>query len=53
MNLFYPYASQNGLNLHEPWNDACFIDYVSNMPDPHKARSETGYVFTNGNAAIS
>jgi len=53
MNLFYPYASQNGLNPHEPWNDACLIDYVSNMSDPLKARSQTIYVFTNGNTAIS
>jgi len=52
MNLFYPYASQNGLNLHVPWNDACLIDYVSNMFDLHKARSQTCYVFTNGNTAI-
>ena len=46
MCLFYPYASQNGLNPRELWNDACLIDYadVGYIFDPHKARSQTGYV---------
>jgi len=55
MCLFYPYVSQNGLNPRELWNDACLIDYadVGYMFDPHKARSQTGYVFTIENTTIS
>ena len=34
MSLFYPYASQNSLNLHVPRNDAYLIGYA-----------DTGYMF--------
>ena len=55
MGLFYPYASKNGPNPLGPQNDARLVgyadaDYLSN---PHKARSQSGYVFTIGNTTIS
>jgi len=28
MILFYPYTSKNGLNPHEPRNDACLVGYL-------------------------
>ena len=54
IGFFYPYASQNGLNPHEPQNDAYLIGYadVGCMSDPHKAHSQTDYVFTIGNTMI-
>lgn len=45
LGLFYPYDS-NGFNL-EGFADSGFLS------DPHKGRSQTGYVFLNNNAAIS
>lgn len=45
LGLFYPYNS-NGLNL-EGYADSGFLS------DPHRGRSQTGYIFLNNNAAIS
>ncbi|PRQ59184.1 putative RNA-directed DNA polymerase [Rosa chinensis] len=55
MGLFYPYASRNGSNPLDPQNDARLVGYADAgyLSDPHKARSQTGYVFTIGNTAIS
>ena len=54
MSLFYPFVSQNGLNLHEPQIVTCLVGYVDAgyMSDPHKARSQTGYGFTIKNMVI-
>ena len=55
MGLFYPFASRNGSNPLDPQNDACLVGYadIEYLSDPHKACSQTGYVFTIGNTAIS
>ena len=55
MSLFYSYAFQNGLNPNKPLNDACLVAYADAgcMSDPHKARSQTNYVFAIGNMDIS
>jgi len=46
VDLFYPCASQNGLNSHEPCDDACLVAYtdIGYISDPPKACSQTGYV---------
>jgi ribonuclease HI len=46
MGLFYPYASLK---------DAMLVGYADAgyLSDPHKARSQSGYVFTIGNTAVS
>ena len=46
MGLFYPYASTI---------DARFVGYADAgfRSDPHKSPSQTGYVFTIGNNAVS
>ncbi|XP_021809139.1 uncharacterized protein LOC110752729 [Prunus avium] len=46
MGLFYSYEPSNGPNL---------VGYADSgyLSDPHKGRSQTGYVFTCGNTAIS
>ena len=44
MGLFYHKGSKQGMIGYA---DACYLS------DPHKARSQTGYVFTCGGAAIS
>ncbi|GJY64443.1 hypothetical protein Tco_0465903 [Tanacetum coccineum] len=44
LGLFYPNDSKEGL---VGYVDACYLS------DPHKARSQTGYVFLNGSTAIS
>jgi hypothetical protein len=44
MRLFYPKGSNSQL---VGYADAGFL------PDPHKGRSQTGYLFTCGSAAIS
>ena len=55
MVLFYLYAYQNSLNLHEHWNDTCLVGYADAdyMSDPHKTCSQTNYVFTIENTTIS
>lgn len=55
MGLFYPYASKNGTSHIDPRNGARLVGYADAgyLSDPHKARSQSGYVFTIGNTAIS
>ena len=55
MGLFYPYASQNGLNSHKPQNDACLLSFAdaAYMSDTHKVHFQTGYVFTIENTMTS
>jgi len=55
MGVFYPYASQDGLNLYEPQSDAYLVGYADGcyISDPHRTCSQIGYVFTMGNTIIS
>ena len=55
MGLFYPYASQNNVNSHEPQNDVFLAGYVDvcYISDPYKACSQTGYFFTTRKMMIS
>ena len=55
MGLFYPYASPDGSSPLDHRSDACLVRYADAgyLSDPHKARSQMGFVFTIGNTAIS
>ncbi|KAM2216226.1 hypothetical protein ACFXTI_022740 [Malus domestica] len=53
--LFYPYGSSSDVALPLSRVNSCIVgyanaEYLSNL---HKARSQTGYVFTIGGTAIS
>ncbi|KAJ9544185.1 LOW QUALITY PROTEIN: hypothetical protein OSB04_023892 [Centaurea solstitialis] len=64
MGLFYPYREKNGVTIPisneniTPYNETPnnilvgFVD-AGYLSDPHKCRSQTGYVFTIGNTTIS
>jgi hypothetical protein len=64
MGLFFPYKEKNGATI--PINNENVTPYIETpnnilvgfadagyLSDPHKCRSQTGYVFTIGNTAIS
>ena len=55
MGLFYPYASSSGSSPIDTRNNATLVGYADAgyLSDPHKGRSQSGYVFTIGNTAIS
>ena len=55
MGLFYPYASSSGSSPIDARNNATLVGYADAgyLSDPHKGRSQSGYVFTIGNTAIS
>lgn len=55
MGLFYPYASSSGSTPLGTRNNATLVGYADAgyLSDPHKGRSQSGYVFTIGNTAIS
>ena len=55
MGLFYPYASSSGSTPLGTRNNATLFSYadVGYLSDPHKGRSQSGYVFTIENAVIS
>ena len=55
LGLFYPYESSNGAVPYAPQVDSCLVGYADAgyLSDPHKARSQMGYVFTVGGTAIS
>ena len=47
LGLFYPYESLNGATSYAPRVDSRLVSYADAgyLYDPHKARSQTGYVF--------
>ena len=55
MGLFYPYASSSGSTSLGTRNNATLLGYADAgyLSDPHKGRSQSGYVFTIENATIS
>ena len=55
LGLFYPYESSNEATSCAPRVDSRLVGYADAgyLSDPHKARSQTGYVFTVGGTAIS
>jgi hypothetical protein len=55
MGLFYPYASSSESTPLGTRNNATLVGYADAgyLSDPHKGRSQSGYVFTIGNTAIS
>mgnify|MGYP001093116649 FL=1 len=54
MGLFYPFVSSGSSSI-DPRNNATLVGYADAgfLSDPHKGRSQSGYVFTIGNTAIS
>ncbi|KAL4564637.1 hypothetical protein LXL04_028704 [Taraxacum kok-saghyz] len=56
MGLFYPYASSSESSPNDARDNATFVSYADAgyyLLDPHKGRSQSGYVFTIGNTVIS
>ena len=55
MGLFYPYASSSGSTPLDTRNNATLVGSADAgyLSDLHKGRSQSGYVFTIENAAIS
>ncbi|KAJ9540031.1 hypothetical protein OSB04_026537 [Centaurea solstitialis] len=55
MGLFYPYASSSEDTAIGTSKNATLVGYADAgyLSDPHKGRSQSGYVFTIGNTAIS
>ncbi|KAJ9555653.1 hypothetical protein OSB04_010267 [Centaurea solstitialis] len=55
MGLFYPYASSSEDTAIGTLKNATLVGYADAgyLSDPHKGRSQSGYVFTIGNTAIS
>ena len=55
MGLFYPYASSSGSTPLGTQNNATLLGYADAgyLSDPHKGRSQSGYVFTIENVMIS
>ncbi|KAM1401329.1 hypothetical protein ACFX2F_028484 [Malus domestica] len=55
LGLFYPYESSSDAAPYAHQVDSCLVGYADAgyLFDPHKARSQTGYVFTIGGTKIS
>ncbi|KAM1628851.1 hypothetical protein ACFX2K_017216 [Malus domestica] len=55
LGLFYPYESSSDAAPYAHRVDSRLVGYANAgyLSDPHKARSQTGYVFTVGGTAIS
>ncbi|KAM0981038.1 hypothetical protein ACFX2A_014411 [Malus domestica] len=55
LGLFYPYESLSDATPSAFRVDSCLVGYVDTgyLSDPHKACSQTGYVFTVGGTTIS
>ncbi|KAM1991580.1 hypothetical protein ACFX15_032691 [Malus domestica] len=55
LGLFYPYESSSDAAPYAHRVDSRLVGYADAgyLSDPHKARSQTGYVFTVGGTAIS
>ncbi|KAM2817807.1 hypothetical protein COP1_041878 [Malus domestica] len=55
LGLFYPYESSSDATPYAHRVDSRLVGYADAgyLSDPHKARSQTGYVFTVGVTAIS
>lgn len=54
MCLFYPYTSSSGSNSNDARDNITLVHYAdaSNLFDPHKGLSQSGYVFAIGNTTI-
>ncbi|KAM1274530.1 hypothetical protein ACFX2H_024295 [Malus domestica] len=55
LGLFYTHESSSVATSYGPRIDSRLVGYVDvgYLSDPHRARSQTGYVFTFGDTAIS
>ncbi|XP_068323249.1 secreted RxLR effector protein 161-like [Pyrus communis] len=55
LGLFYTHKSLSVAAPNGPWIDSRFVGYADAgyLSDPHRARSQTCYVFTVGDTAIS